>query len=227
MTFNGSSAAKAAILRATGLEKSYHSAAEDLKVIEAFSLDLLPGEIVALRGASGSGKSTLLNILGLADTPDAGELSLDGQLVDWSDQDQLRELRATKIGYIFQNFNLLSSLTALENVALPLMINGHSARESDAKAEELLESLGLSHRLSHRPSQLSGGEQQRVAIARAVIHQPVLLLADEPTGSLDLASGDAVLELLQSVVKQTGCALLLATHSNHASEIASRQIRME
>lgn len=170
------------------------------------------GEMVGIVGPSGSGKSTLLGILGGLDTPTKGTVHLDGVDISRMNENQLTEIRNQKIGFIFQFFNLIPTLTALENVALPIQFANHAKHKPMPRAKELLRQLGLGDRMNHRPNQLSGGQQQRVAIARALANEPPLLLADEPTGNLDSESSDAVLQSLQSIRQNTGTTIILVTH---------------
>jgi putative ABC transport system ATP-binding protein len=181
------------------------------------------GSFIALMGPSGCGKSTLLNLLGAIDQADTGYLAIDGVELATLNDTALTRLRAEKMGYIFQFFNLLSTLTAAENIALPLEIGKKtSAREAQDCVNTMLEAVGLSHRANHYPSQLSGGEMQRVAIARALIKRPAVILADEPTGNLDTANGERILELLQSLTRQFDSTLTMATHSADAARLADR-----
>jgi putative ABC transport system ATP-binding protein len=182
------------------------------------------GEFVAIMGASGSGKSTLLHLLGGLDTPTHGEVYFDGQALSRLNDDQVTLLRRQKIGFIFQFYNLLPTLNAIENVALPLMIDGQQASQYQAKVQELLHLVKLQDRENHRPDQLSGGQQQRVAIARAFVNQPQVVLADEPTGNLDSRSGKAILELLQRVCKELCTTIVMVTHDPKAASYADRVV---
>jgi putative ABC transport system ATP-binding protein len=202
--------------------KSYGSR----RVLEAVSFDVAPGERVALTGPSGSGKTTLLNCLGGVDRPDSGEIRLLGRRIDDLDADALNLLRRERVGTIFQFFHLLPTLSAAENVELPLQLLRVPVAERFARVNQLLLRVGLTHRADALPSQLSGGEQQRVAIARALVHRPALLLADEPTGNLDSANGDNILALLRELTDETGTALVLVTHSEEAAAICHRRVRL-
>src|SRR5712691_4007767 len=194
------------------------SAVEALKNI---SFQIAPGEFVVVRGASGSGKSTLLNLLGCLDRPTSGSYRLNGEDVAQYNDKQLSRIRNTKIGFIFQSFNLLPRTTAIENVEIPMVYgDGHVDRK---RAQSALERVGLGNRAGHFAPELSGGEQQRVAIARALINNPALILADEPTGNLDLAAGGEVMHLLQALNKE-GRTILLVTHDNAVAAYASREI---
>ena len=184
----------------------------------------MPGEAVAIVGASGSGKSTLLALLAGLDTPTAGTVELDGASLFELDEDARAELRGRTVGFVFQSFQLLPSLTALENVMLPLELAGRA--DAEAAAREILARVGLGARLHHYPKHLSGGEQQRVALARAFVVRPKLLLADEPTGSLDAESGEAVIELLFQLNRESGTTLVLVTHDEHLAQRCTRTVRL-
>ncbi len=184
----------------------------------------MPGEAVAIVGASGSGKSTLLALLAGLDTPTAGTVELDGANLFELDEDARAELRGRAVGFVFQSFQLLPSLTALENVMLPLELAGRD--DADSAAREILARVGLAERLHHYPKHLSGGEQQRVALARAFVVRPKLLLADEPTGSLDAESGEAVIELLFQLNRESGTTLVLVTHDEHLASRCQRVVRL-
>ena len=196
------------------------------RVLDAVSFDVSVGERVALTGPSGSGKTTLLNCLGGVDRPDSGEIRLLGRRIDDLSADALNLLRRESVGTIFQFFHLLPTLSAAENIELPLQLVRTPAAERRARVGQLLARVGLGHRAEALPSQLSGGEQQRVAIARALVHRPALLLADEPTGNLDSANGDNILALLRELTDETGTALVLVTHSEEAAAICHRRVRL-
>ncbi|TAH35535.1 MAG: ABC transporter ATP-binding protein [Planctomycetota bacterium] len=219
------------ILEARDLHKSYRMGAGRLPVLRGVSLQLRPGEVVALMGASGSGKSTLLHLLGLLDRPDQGRVLLDGADVTELGQSAAARLRAGAIGFVFQQFHLLADLNALQNVLMPRRIAcgwswwRRAGRERE-RARAILEAVGLAGRLRHRPAQLSGGEQQRVAIARALVSAPALLLADEPTGNLDSATGADILALLLRLARQRQAALLLATHDAHVAAHSDRVLQL-
>jgi putative ABC transport system ATP-binding protein len=183
-------------------------------------------DYVAIVGPSGSGKSTLMHLLGGLDRPTGGRLRIDGRDVAELSPTELARLRNETIGFVFQSFHLLARTSAVDNVALPLVYRGLNARARREKAREVLVRVGLGHRLDHRPSQLSGGEQQRVAIARALVTEPAVLLADEPTGNLDTATGHSVLQLLEQLNAEEGVALVLVTHDREVAARARRQIRM-
>jgi putative ABC transport system ATP-binding protein len=184
------------------------------------------GEFVALLGASGSGKSTFLALLGGLETPNAGEVYLDGQAISTMTEDELALLRRQKVGIVFQSFNLIPTLNALDNVAFPLFPVRMSAREKEQRANDALKSVGLEHRINHRPGEMSGGEKQRVAIARSLVSHPKIILADEPTGNLDSVTGQEIIDLLLSLSRAKGIALLVATHDEKIARAADRTIIM-
>lgn len=196
------------------------------EALRGVDLRVRRGEMVAICGPSGCGKSTLLHLLGAMDRPSGGRIRLGNhQLADMTEAERV-DLRRTEIGFVFQAFHLLPTLTVLENVTLPLELESLEASDSRRRAERLLERVGLAHRLSHYPSQLSGGEMQRVAVARAVVHEPLLLLADEPTGSLDSANGDQILALLVQLNRELGQTIIMATHSRNAALHMHRIVHM-
>lgn len=209
-------------LAVSAVTKSYGAR----RVLDEVSFDVAPGERVALTGPSGSGKTTLLNCLGGVDRPDSGEIRLLGRRIDDLSPDDLNLLRRGQVGTIFQFFHLLPTLSAAENIELPLQLVRVPAEERRVRVANLLQRVGLSHRADALPSQLSGGEQQRVAIARALVHRPSLLLADEPTGNLDSANGDNILALLRELTDETRTALVLVTHSEEAAAICHRRVRL-
>jgi ABC-type lipoprotein export system ATPase subunit len=206
--------------------KTYHMGDIDVPVLKNVSLTVARGELVALMGASGSGKSTLMNILGCLDRPSSGQYWLDGQEISRLPSDQRALARNRKIGFVFQNFNLLPRTSALDNVAMPLAYaSAHlSDRETRRRAEEMLCRVGLQDRLGHQPSQLSGGQQQRVAIARALVNRPALLFADEPTGNLDSRTSKEVLHMFQQLNAQERITLILVTHDANVARHAGRVI---
>ena len=215
-------AAAPPVLTATNLTKSYG----ERQVLRGVSLSINRGERVALTGASGSGKSTLLNCLGGVDRPDGGSIRFNSLALETLDADGLTEVRRRDIGTIFQFFHLLPTLTAAENVELPLQLNGVDRATRTARVAALLKRVGVGDRAHALPSQLSGGEMQRVAIARALANTPSVLLADEPTGNLDSRNGAIILQLLSELSDETGTALLLVTHSAEAASICHREIHM-
>ncbi len=210
------------VLKLENVTKTYHSGGEDLTVLHGVDIELKKGEIVALMGPSGSGKSTLLHCSGLLDKPSTGKIWLDGKDVTTSDEHTRTLLRRKHLGFVYQFHHLLPEFTAFENVEIPLKIN---EMEGDVKAS--LQKIGLGHRLDHRPARLSGGEQQRVAIARALIHQPTVLLADEPTGNLDPETADKVFSILLEAVREQGTAALIATHNPDLAARMDRQLHLE
>ena len=204
------------------IHQRFQQGARALHVLQGASLEIAQGEVVALVGPSGSGKSSLLHIAGLMEKPEQGSITLKGQVVTDAEDKARTELRRAHIGFVYQFHNLLPEFTALENVAMPARLAGDSKSEAASKAAALIDKLGLSERASHLPSQLSGGEQQRVAIARALTNTPALVLADEPTGSLDGAAGDKVADLLLSEARAQGSSVLLATHDMDLAARADR-----
>lgn len=211
------------ILKAQELSKSFGQ----VNVVKGVNFSLGSGEFVALLGASGCGKSTLLALLGGLERPSDGEVYLDGSLLNTLGEDELALLRRKKLGIVFQSFNLIPTLNALENVAFPLFPVQMPNEEKKRKAVTLLDQVGLSHRMTHRPGEMSGGEKQRTAIARALINNPRVLLADEPTGNLDTTTGQEIINLLISLSKEQGVALLVATHDQKLAQASERVIFMK
>ncbi len=212
------------VIDAQELVKTYTMGSSQVRALRGVSLRVAPGEFVALMGTSGSGKSTLMHLLGCLDTPTSGRYLLEGRDVSALSRDGRARLRSRRIGFIFQTFNLLPRLSTLDNVALPLLYQGRVGRVRD-RAEEALSRVGLSERARHRPSELSGGERQRVAIARALITRPAIILADEPTGSLDSATGEEIMRLLTELGRE-GVTLLMVTHDAHIASYAERTLHM-
>jgi putative ABC transport system ATP-binding protein len=217
-------ATNSSVVMARGIGKTVKSGEADLAILREIDLAVTRGEAVAVVGASGSGKSTLLAILAGLDTPTSGTVELDGQDIFSMDEDMRAELRGRTVGFVFQSFQLLPSLTALENVMLPLELGNDAAAESRAK--DMLVRVGLGERLHHYPKHLSGGEQQRVALARAFVVRPKLLLADEPTGSLDADSGAEVIKLLFEMNREYGTTLVMVTHDESLAARCSRIVRL-
>ena len=213
------------ILTARHLNKVVPSAEGELSLLDDLSLDLCRGDSLAIIGRSGSGKSTLLGLLAGLDLPSSGSIHLAGHDLTQLDEDQRARLRAEQVGFVFQSFQLLDSLNALENVMLPLELGGHADARQRARA--LLERVGLGQRLTHYPRQLSGGEQQRVAIARAFVAEPAVLFADEPTGNLDSHTGERICNLLFELNREHGATLVLVTHDARLAQRCSRQICLE
>ena len=220
------------LVQVRGVHKSYRSGDTQLDVLRGVDLDLDPGAFVAIIGQSGSGKSTLLHLMGLLDAPDAGEVHLGGERIDNLPSARRDRLRNTDIGMVFQAYHLLPELNALENVLAPLLVRYSMAAwwrvrsEAKQRAADLLERFGLGGRLHHKPRQLSGGEMQRVAIARALVAQPRLLLADEPTGNLDEASGTGILDALCELNRKDGLSIVLVTHDAAIAKRADRIVRL-
>ena len=210
---------------ADGVSRTYELGGVSVEALRSVSLTIDDGDYVAIVGTSGSGKSTLMHLLGALDRPTAGTLTIGGRDVAGLGPAEMAKLRNETIGFVFQSFHLLARTTARDNVALPLVYRGIRRRERRARAAEMLERVGLGHRLDHRPNQMSGGEQQRVAIARALVTGPAVLLADEPTGNLDSATGESVLALLESL-NADGVAIVLVTHDKDVAARARRQIVM-
>jgi len=215
------------VLSATHLTRSYPGAEQPVEALRGVSLELVRGDFVALTGPSGCGKSTLLQICGAMDRPDGGVLRIDDVEVAKLTDTALTQLRRDRIGFVFQFFNLLPTLTVAENIALPLLLARQSEAAAFGRASELAERVGIAHRLGHYPAQISGGEAQRAALARAVVHRPALLVADEPTGSLDSVNGAAVLDLIGELNREYGVAVLLATHDPQVAASAARRVRMK
>lgn len=213
------------ILKAEHLVKTYGSGETAVKALDDVSLEVSKGEFVAIVGQSGSGKSTLLHMLGAMDYPDSGTLTVDGEDVFSMNDDALAQYRRRKAGFVFQFFNLLPVMTAKENILIPLSLDGQKTDE--AYLNEIAETMGIADRLSHYPHQLSGGQQQRVAIARAMISKPAVILADEPTGNLDSASGNEILSLLKTTIKKYDQTLILITHDMSVAEKADRIITIK
>lgn len=207
--------------------KQVKTGSDVLTILQGLDLQIKHAESLAIVGASGSGKSTLLGIMAGLDQASSGEVWLNGQPLHQLDEDQRAVVRSQGVGFVFQNFQLLPAMTALENVRLPIeMTNQHSLKECQALAEQWLEKVGLGHRVRHYPTQLSGGEQQRVAIARAFACQPKVLFADEPTGNLDRATGKQIIELLFELNKQNDTSLILVTHDEHLAQRCQRSIHI-
>ena len=213
------------MIQLNDIRKVYQMGELPFEALKGIDLNIQAGEFVAVMGPSGSGKSTLMNIIGCLDTASSGEYELDGRNVAGLTFDQLSGIRNRKIGFVFQNFNLLPYATAYENVELPLLFNGKSGRERRQRVEEMLGRVGLWDWRGHRPTELSGGQQQRVAIARAMVNDPPILLADEPTGNLDSASGREIMETFKQLW-QSGKTVVMVTHDNTVAGYAQRTIRL-
>ena len=208
------------------IKKIYRMGEVDIPALRGVTQNIDRGEFVAVMGASGSGKTTLMNILGCLDRPTSGEYMMDGKDINKLDDDALASIRNRKIGFVFQSFNLLSRTSALENVEMPLLYGSRLSRsEKDKRAQEMLERVGLKDRIHHHPTQLSGGEQQRVAIARALINQPLLILADEPTGNLDTKSSQEIMSIFQKLHADK-ITIVMVTHEEDIAKYAQRTITM-
>jgi ABC-type lipoprotein export system ATPase subunit len=215
------------VLQADAVEKSYFLGGKELAVLQGVSLELQAGEFVALQGASGSGKSTLLQLLGGLDRPTAGAIRFGGEPLRVQTPAQSAEFRGSHVGFVFQAYHLLPDLDALENVQLPAQVLRRPLAESEQRARELLVSVGLSDRMDHRPSELSGGEQQRVAIARALMNKPEIVLADEPTGNLDTGTESEIIDLLKRLHTERQLTLLVATHDETVARAAQRLVHLK
>jgi putative ABC transport system ATP-binding protein len=214
-----------ALIEARTISKIYRLGDIDLRALDGISTTIDKGEFVAIMGQSGSGKSTFMNVLGCLDTPTEGHYLLDGVDTGKLSRDQLAEIRNKKLGFVFQGFNLLSRTSALENVELPMLYNGHPAAERSARALAALKSVGLEGREDHHPNQLSGGQQQRVAIARALVNDAPIILADEPTGNLDTKTSIEIMELFVRLNRESGITIILVTHEHDIAAYSKRIIR--
>jgi len=214
------------LLNLKDVTKDYKLGKTVVRALRGLDLDINKGEIVAIMGPSGSGKSTLMHILGCLDTPTSGEASIEESQIRTLSESQLVALRGRKIGFVFQTFNLMQTLSAQQNVELPMIFQGTKKKDRVQRAVELLTKVGLADRVHHRPNELSGGERQRVAIARALANDPEILFADEPTGNLDSESGGTILELLKRLSEEEGKTLIIVTHDPDAAAIAERIIRL-
>jgi putative ABC transport system ATP-binding protein len=213
------------MIRMDGIRKTYDNGRVSVEALRGVDLTIGGNEYVAVVGPSGSGKSTLMNILGCLDTPTAGEYELGGDKVAGLDRNRLAEIRNKHIGFVFQNFNLLPYATALENVELPLLFGGVPGKERRDRAAAMLERVQLADRMDHKPTELSGGQMQRVAIARALVNRPAMLLADEPTGNLDSASGKAIVEIFAEIYA-SGQTIVMITHDQGVAKLASRVVQI-
>lgn len=214
------------MIRSIDVHKVYRQGKSEIVALAGVSLDIHEKEFVVIMGPSGSGKSTLLHLMGGLDRPTRGEIEIDGQNLSRMPDREVTLLRRSKIGFIFQFFNLLPTLTGLENVMLPLILDGHPTKPARNRAEALLEAVGLASRRDHLPEELSGGEIQRLAVARALAFQPPILLADEPTGNLDSKTGEEILQLLRRINRENGCTLVMVTHNRDAAGYGDRIITL-
>ena len=214
-----------AMIKLTGINKLYRTNEIETLALENVNLDVIKGEFVSIMGPSGCGKSTLLNIMGLLDAPSSGKIEINGTSVESMKDKDLAAFRNKNLGFVFQSFHLINSLNVIDNVELPLLYRKMAAKERTRLAKEVLERVGLSHRMRHMPTQLSGGQCQRVAIARAIVGNPEIILADEPTGNLDSKLGAEVMELLHKLNKEDGRTIVMVTHNEEQAKQTSRTIR--
>lgn len=214
-----------AMIKLTGINKIYRMNEIETLALENVNLDVAKGEFVSIMGPSGCGKSTLLNIMGLLDAPSSGKIEINGTSVESMKDKELAAFRNKTLGFVFQSFHLINSLNVIDNVELPLLYRKMAAKERTRLAKEVLERVGLSHRMRHMPTQLSGGQCQRVAIARAIVGNPEIILADEPTGNLDSKMGAEVMELLHKLNKEDGRTIVMVTHNEEQAKQTSRTIR--
>ena len=214
-----------AMIKLTGINKIYRTNEIETLALENVNLDVAKGEFVSIMGPSGCGKSTLLNIMGLLDAPSSGKIEINGTSVESMEDKELAAFRNKTLGFVFQSFHLINSLNVIDNVELPLLYRKMAAKERTRLAKEVLDRVGLSHRMRHMPTQLSGGQCQRVAIARAIVGNPEIILADEPTGNLDSKMGAEVMELLHKLNKEDGRTIVMVTHNEEQAKQTSRTIR--
>lgn len=215
------------LLECQNINKFYQEGDNQTQVLKGVSFAMQPNELVAIVGSSGSGKSTLLHTLGGLDQPSSGEVFIKGQSLQKASESELAKLRNQNLGFVYQFHHLMADFSALENVMMPLLIGRQNTTEAKDRAEKMLNAVGLSHRISHRPSALSGGERQRVAIARALVNHPALVLADEPTGNLDHKTTESIFELIQTLNQEQNIAFLLVTHDMGLAEKLSRRLTMQ
>jgi putative ABC transport system ATP-binding protein len=217
---------KKSVIHVQDAWKIYKLGEVEVPAIKGINIDIKEGEFVSIIGKSGSGKSTTLNMIGCLDIPTKGKIFLDGQNIASMDEAKLAKIRGKKIGFIFQTFNLIPSLTTMGNVMVPMVFQGYSESQRERRAKDLLTKVGLAHRLDHKPSELSGGERQRVAIARSLANDPEVILADEPTGNLDTKTGEQILQMLKDLNKKEGKTLIIVTHDEYVAETAHRVIEL-
>jgi putative ABC transport system ATP-binding protein len=214
------------MIRLVDIAKVYRQGKSEITALAGVTLDIQKGDFVVVMGPSGSGKSTLLHLIGGLDRPSRGEILVEGRIISQVPDDEVTLFRRTQIGFVFQFFNLQPTLTARENVMLPLILDGRSGVDGDQRAETLLERVGLAARGNHLPEELSGGEIQRLAVARALVFDPPILLADEPTGNLDSKTGEAILQLIRDVNRERGCTVVMVTHNLQAAAYGGRVIHL-
>ena len=215
------------VIKLEDVWKIYQLGKMELPILKGISLDIAPADFVVILGPSGSGKSTMLNMVGCLDLPTRGKVFLDGQDISKMSEDQLAQVRGKKIGFVFQQFNLLPNLNALENVMMPMIFQGRSEKERIERAKSLLASLGLEDRMDHRPMELSGGEQQRIAIVRALANDPEILVADEPTGNLDSTTGKKIMEILIDLHQNEKKTIIVVTHDPTIANYSSHVVRIK
>jgi putative ABC transport system ATP-binding protein len=215
------------LIKLQNVEKTYHLGKIDLTVLKDVSLEIKPGSFVSIMGPSGSGKSTLMYLVGILDTPTKGQIFLEGKDISHFSEDELAELRGKKIGFVFQQFNLLHNLSALENIMLPMVFQGIPQEERKKRALKLLDLVGLKERYHHKPSELSGGEQQRVAIARSLSNDPEIIIADEPTGNLDSKTGKVIMEMLTEFYKKSKKTIIVVTHDPYVADYSEEIINIK
>ena len=216
-----------ALVQLQNISKTYRRGLQQIEVLHSIDLDIAAGDFVALMGPSGSGKTTLLNLIGGLDAPSSGSISVGGQRIDQLSENALAKWRAANVGFVFQFYNLLATLSARKNVELPLLLTRLSSAQRRQRADVALQLVALADRAAHKPNELSGGQQQRVAIARAIVSDPVLLVCDEPTGDLDRQSAAEVLTLLQQLNREHGKTIIMVTHDPKAAEFARRTLRLD
>jgi len=215
------------IIKLENVWKKYKLGEENLSILKGVNLEIMPGSFATIMGPSGSGKSTLMYLLGLLDTPSVGKIFLDGQDVSDFSEDKLAQIRGKKIGFIFQQFNLLQNLTALENVMLPMIFQGILEPQRIERAKMLLDTVNLEHRINHKPKEMSGGEQQRIAIARSLVNNPEILIADEPTGNLDSTNGKIVMEILAKLHREQKKTIVVVTHDPAIAHYSQNVIHIQ
>jgi len=215
------------VIKLEDVWKKYKLGGGDLSILKGINLEIMPGSFTTIMGPSGSGKSTLMYLLGLLDTPSMGKVFLSGQNVSDFSEDKLAQVRGKKIGFIFQQFNLLQNLTALENVMLPMIFQGIPEEQRIEKAKRLLDSVDLEHRINHKPKEMSGGEQQRIAIARSLVNDPEILIGDEPTGNLDSTTGKTVMEILTKLHREQKKTIIVVTHDPNIAHYSQNVIHIQ